>query len=174
MRLKAVSVSHLVVSDSATPWTVACQAPLSMKFSRQEYWSELLFLQGIFPIQNRTCFTGRFFTGEPLRTSHKDCHFCIYPLGGSSSPYRRKETRGKVRATCALQFVSHFSWPWGKTCFLLGLNSHKESSLTWIRFKLNHLSNLEPLVQKVQTTVSQLLRWVSTYLMALPFVASLE
>ena len=22
-----------------TPWTVACQAPLSMEFSRQEYWS---------------------------------------------------------------------------------------------------------------------------------------
>ena len=22
----------------ATPWTVACQAPLSMEFSRQEYW----------------------------------------------------------------------------------------------------------------------------------------
>ena len=31
------SVSHSVVSDSATPWTVACQAPLSMEFSRQEY-----------------------------------------------------------------------------------------------------------------------------------------
>ena len=25
-----------------TPWTVAHQAPLSMGFSRQEYWSELL------------------------------------------------------------------------------------------------------------------------------------
>ena len=25
----------------ATPWTVACQAPLSMRFSRQEYWSGL-------------------------------------------------------------------------------------------------------------------------------------
>ena len=25
-----------------TPWTVACQAPLSMEFSRQEYWSSLL------------------------------------------------------------------------------------------------------------------------------------
>ena len=25
----------------ATPWTVACQAPLSMEFSRQEYWSGL-------------------------------------------------------------------------------------------------------------------------------------
>ena len=28
-----------VVSDSTTPWTIACQAPLSMGFSRQEYWS---------------------------------------------------------------------------------------------------------------------------------------
>ena len=27
----------------ATPWTVACQAPLSVGFSRQEYWSGLLF-----------------------------------------------------------------------------------------------------------------------------------
>ena len=25
----------------AIPWTVACQAPLSMLFSRQEYWSGL-------------------------------------------------------------------------------------------------------------------------------------
>ena len=33
-------VSHLVVSDSAAPWTVALQAPLSMGFPRQEYWSE--------------------------------------------------------------------------------------------------------------------------------------
>ena len=24
-----------------TPWTVACQAPLSMEFSGQEYWSGL-------------------------------------------------------------------------------------------------------------------------------------
>ena len=28
---------------SATPWTVAGQAPLSMGFSRQEYWRGLLF-----------------------------------------------------------------------------------------------------------------------------------
>ena len=26
-----------------TLWTVACQAPLSKEFSRQEYWSELPF-----------------------------------------------------------------------------------------------------------------------------------
>ena len=34
-----VNESHSVMSDSATPWTVACQAPLAMEFSRQEYWS---------------------------------------------------------------------------------------------------------------------------------------
>ena len=26
-----------------TPWMVACQAPLSMGFSKKEYWSELPF-----------------------------------------------------------------------------------------------------------------------------------
>ena len=26
-----------------TPWAVACQAPLSMEFSRQEYWSRVPF-----------------------------------------------------------------------------------------------------------------------------------
>ena len=31
------------VRRSATPWTVAHQAPLSMGFSRQEYWSGLPF-----------------------------------------------------------------------------------------------------------------------------------
>ena len=33
------------MSDSSvTPWTVDCQAPLSMRFSRQEYLSGLPFL----------------------------------------------------------------------------------------------------------------------------------
>ena len=32
-----------VVSDSATPWTIVDQAPLSMEFSSQEYYSGLPF-----------------------------------------------------------------------------------------------------------------------------------
>ena len=33
-----------VMSDSfVTPWTVTCQAPLFMGFSRQEYWRGLPF-----------------------------------------------------------------------------------------------------------------------------------
>ena len=36
----SVSIGSPTVSDSfATPWAVACQAPLSMGFPRQEYWS---------------------------------------------------------------------------------------------------------------------------------------
>ena len=46
------SVSHSVTYLFATPWTVAHQTPLSMGFSRQEYWSGLPFpLQGIFLTQ---------------------------------------------------------------------------------------------------------------------------
>ena len=37
------SESRSVVSNSATPRTVACQALLSMEFCRQEYWSGLPF-----------------------------------------------------------------------------------------------------------------------------------
>ena len=46
------SLSH--VQLFVTSWTLAHQAPLSMGFPRQEYWSELHFyflLQGIFPAQ---------------------------------------------------------------------------------------------------------------------------
>ena len=54
-----------VVSDSATPWAVALQAPLSMGFSKQQYWSGLpcpppgaLLKPGIKPTSLVSC-TGR-------------------------------------------------------------------------------------------------------------------
>ena len=53
-----------------TPWTVACQAPLSMGFSRQEYWSGLpppgdLPDPGIQPNSLRSpALVGRFFTSS--------------------------------------------------------------------------------------------------------------
>ena len=40
-KVKVKSLSR--VRLFATPWTVAYEAPPSMKFSRQEYWSELSF-----------------------------------------------------------------------------------------------------------------------------------
>ena len=38
----------------ATPWTVAHQAPLSMGFSRQEYWNGLPFLSPWLLLNYRT------------------------------------------------------------------------------------------------------------------------
>ena len=62
-------LSHSVVSDSATPWTVAYQAPVSMGFPGQEHWSGLPFPTpgglsdpGIEPVS--PAFAGRFFTTE--------------------------------------------------------------------------------------------------------------
>ena len=50
--LEAVLNCFSYVWLCATLWTVACQAPLSMGFSKQEYWSRLLCPpQGITPIQ---------------------------------------------------------------------------------------------------------------------------
>ena len=36
-------VASVMPNSFATPWTLACQAPLPMEFSRQEYWSWLPF-----------------------------------------------------------------------------------------------------------------------------------
>ena len=53
-----------------TPSTVDCQAPLSMRFFRQEYWSGLpfpppgdLLNPGIEPLS--AALAGKFFTKEP-------------------------------------------------------------------------------------------------------------
>ena len=47
--LRAKSLSCSVAQLFAIPWTVACQAHMSMEFSRQEYWSGThSLLQGIF------------------------------------------------------------------------------------------------------------------------------
>ena len=48
-KVKVKSLSH--VRLFATLWTVAHQAPPSMGFPRQKYWSCHFLLQGIFPTQ---------------------------------------------------------------------------------------------------------------------------
>ena len=65
--IKSESVSCSVVSDSAIPWTIARQAPLSMEFSRQENWSGLSFPSPGDSSQSRdeaqvSCSLSRFFT----------------------------------------------------------------------------------------------------------------
>ena len=72
----------------AIPWTVACQAPLSIGFSRQEYWNGLPFPSpgdlshpGIKP----SCIAGRFFTDWATRNSGRIVRFfSSFPLSASS------------------------------------------------------------------------------------------
>ena len=70
------SISHSFMSDSATPWTVAQKAPLSMGFPRQEYSSGLPFLSpGDLPNSRikpaSPALAGGFFTPEPSRKMHR-------------------------------------------------------------------------------------------------------
>ena len=91
-----------VMSDSATPWTIAHQTPLSMGFSRQEHWSEKKkttgvgchsLLQGIFPTQelnpcllhlltsSSSSLTGGFFTTLPRVKPLKGTHIILTNIG---------------------------------------------------------------------------------------------
>ena len=66
---------------SATPWTVARQAALSMELSKQEYWSELPFASpGVFP--------SRDWTYVSCRTLHFFCigRWVLYQLSYWGSP----------------------------------------------------------------------------------------
>ena len=83
----------------ATPWTVAYQAPLSMGFSRREYWSELPFPSpGDLPKpRGRTqvsCIASRHF----YRLSHQRSLF-----------YFQKETRKEISMTTNNFFLCFYS-----------------------------------------------------------------
>ena len=41
MKVRSESVTCSVMSDAVTQWTVVSQVPLSVGFSRQEYWSQV-------------------------------------------------------------------------------------------------------------------------------------
>ena len=103
------SLSHVWLF--LTPWTVACQAPLSIGFSRQEYWSGLPFPPpgylpdpGIEPVSLVSLasvsrfFTSGGFPGGSVPGSRR------YPGGGNGNPLQyscleNPMDRGKWRAT---------------------------------------------------------------------------
>ena len=81
----------LVVSNSVTPWSAACQAPLSLRFSRQEYWSGLPRpppenlldpgIEPVFPVS--PALPGRFFTtstrlGSPTLVQRPSCSLTFW------------------------------------------------------------------------------------------------
>ena len=78
-KVKSLSRARL----SATPWTAACQAPPSMGFSRQEYWS-----------------------GVPLPSPQKQlsCPQILSPWAPRSQPPQHMESQG--HQVCAISLLS--------------------------------------------------------------------
>ena len=95
----------------ATPWTVACQAPLSMEISKPEYWNGYSFIQGIFPTQGSNSGLPHYrwiFYLLSHQGSPKTLEWVAYPFSrGPSQP--RNWTRSP-----ALQAVSLPAEPPGK------------------------------------------------------------
>ena len=99
----------------ATLWTIACQAPLSMGFSRQEYWSGLpcpppgdLPNPGIEPASlTSPALAGGFFTTDTTWEIPKQCH----KVGQLLIPSTKEETKA-----------------WGKLTYSSHLGKHWEQS----------------------------------------------
>ena len=78
-KVKVKSLSH--VRLVATPWTAAYQAPPSMRFSRQEYWSGLPLPS---PIKENKKFISSMHA-KSLRLCPTLCNAMDYSPSGSSS-----------------------------------------------------------------------------------------
>ena len=76
--------SCYVTSDFVTPWTVVCQAPLSMGFPMQEYWSGLLLLSPEDLPDPESKPTSLALQADSLPLCHQGCpSHCIYHLNNS-------------------------------------------------------------------------------------------
>ena len=122
----------------ATPWTVAHQAPLSMRFPREEYWIGLPFPSpGNLPnpgtepcISCVSCITSRFFTTDPVIRSKSHSHRVIMWISWHQA------TAFPIALHCLMQFklclcVSSGSLPfryvltqsWMKSVLLISASS---------------------------------------------------
>ena len=119
-----VSLSH--VQLFVTPWTVACQASLSIGFSKQEYWSGLPFPpSGAFPDPRKTspvspALQADSLPAEPLRKP-------LCRSGSNSSNWtwnnrlvpNRKRTTSRLYSVCRVHHEKCWagrSTSWNQDC----------------------------------------------------------
>ena len=101
-----------------TPWTVACQTPLSLAFPRQEYWSGLplpsprdLSDPGIEPTS--PALEGGFFTTEPLRKSSRSWQvYKLHTLGRLRVWRLSRKQQGKTSDPRGPLSGTSFILPW--------------------------------------------------------------
>ena len=91
----------------ATPWTVACQAPLFMEFSRPEYWRLLFLYSRAFSwLKDQTRISrivGRFFTESPGKPN------LIYPYSQSTAIASPQHPLIWCQCTCSPFLISSLS-----------------------------------------------------------------
>ena len=95
-----------------TPWTVTCQAPLSMEFSRQEYWSGLLFPSpgDLSDLGAKLCFLYllHWQVGSlPLASPGKSWNKWLVEFESSLKDLG-------VLTVCLVELLAHFLPPFGK------------------------------------------------------------
>ena len=96
-----------------TPWTVACQAPPSMEFSRQGFWSGLPFPSpGDFPLPGikpwSPALAVRFFTPEPPGKPHSFSRSALtkcHKLGGLKHHLLSGGQESKIKVLAGLCFL---------------------------------------------------------------------
>ena len=136
--MHAQSLSHVWLF--VTPWTVACQTPLSMGFPRKEYWSGLPFPSpgdlpdpGIKPVSPTSpVLASRFFTIEPPRNPTKAMFSYKWLLRWTLKKWKVKHVQeqgnlGHLRLWGHLETVCVFDkkhWrvrplgsDWGNSCY---------------------------------------------------------
>ena len=141
-------ISHPVVSHSVTPQTTAHQAPLSVEFFRQEYWSGLPFLSpgdlldpGIYPVSPAfPALAGGFFYHCATRKAWDRSLARVYNTG----------SRQKFVKTV---FTNNYT-PWKSSLVAQRLKRLPLMRETWVQ----SLGQEDPL-EKEMTTHPSILAW---------------
>ena len=132
----------------ATPWTVACQAPLSMGFSREEYWSALPF-----PTPGDLPDPGI----EPASPAWQADSWPLSHLGRPSWWWGRQQSGNKARIGILRSVVSttqrwslrscffpqFFAFSKSSSNLFLSPFCHLLSLLGWTGWRYSHLSREE-------------------------------
>ena len=106
----------ILVRLSVTPWTIACQASLSMGFPRGEYWSGLPFpsprdlpdpvIETVSPP-----LTSRFFITEPPGKPHHFWYLSHCVCGTEVTELLHREVNAIERRIYALHFLRQGGMP---------------------------------------------------------------
>ena len=122
--------SGLVMSGSATPWTLACQASLSMGLSRQEYWSGLPFLTPRGTSQHRDWTWVSCIAGSLLH-----CRQVLYQLSHMGSPF--------ILLSYLSVLPTNIFWYWSER----DTDIVYSGCSTWICKPINKCGGTSPVVQ---------------------------